>query len=70
MGPGNVLVTIKATGKGVKSLTKTGKLKGSLSVTFAPPNEDPKTQSEAVQLAKTVKKHKKAGKHKGGKHHH
>jgi sugar lactone lactonase YvrE len=70
VGPGDVQVTIKAAGKGVKSLAKSGKLKGSLTVSFAPPNEDPSTQSEDVQLAKKVKKHKKAGKHKGGRHQH
>jgi sugar lactone lactonase YvrE len=67
---GAAQIALKATGRGVKSLAKTGKLKGTLSVTFTPPNGDPNTQSEPVQLAKTVKKHKKTGKHKGGKHHH
>jgi hypothetical protein len=66
---GIVQIVLKATGKGVKALAKKGKLKGTLSVTFTPPNGDPNTQSEAVQLVKTVKKHKKTGKHKGGKHH-
>jgi hypothetical protein len=70
VGPGDVQVTITAAGKGVKSLARSGKLKGSLTVSFAPPNEDPSTQSEGVQLAKKVKKHKKSGRHKGGKHQH
>lgn len=69
-GAGALQLTLKASGRGVKALAKTGKLKGSLGVTFTPPNGDPNTQSTSVQLAKTVKKHKKAGKHKGGKHHH
>ncbi|MFI5027443.1 MAG: NHL repeat-containing protein [Solirubrobacterales bacterium] len=67
---GAVHIALNASGKGIKTLAKTGKLKGSLSVTFTPPNGDPNTQSEAVQLTQTVKKHKKRGKHKGGKHHH
>jgi DNA-binding beta-propeller fold protein YncE len=66
---GTIQITIKAAGKGVKALKKSGKLKGKLKLTFTPPNEDPSTQSKPVQLAKTVKKHKKAGKHKGGTHH-
>jgi hypothetical protein len=62
-------VTVKAAGKGVKTLNKKGKLKGSLSLTFTPPNGDPNTQSTSLQLNKKLKKKKKGkrGKGKGGK---
>ena len=63
---GTIQITIKAAGKGVKALAKKGKLKGKLTLTFTPPNEDPSTQSKQVTLSKKLKKHKKAGKRKGG----
>jgi hypothetical protein len=63
---GALIVTIKAAGKGVKTLNKKGKLKASLSLTFTPPNGDPNTQSTSVKLVKKLKK-KKHKKGKGGK---
>jgi hypothetical protein len=60
---GTIQITIKAAGKGVKALARKGKLKGKLTLTFTPPNEDPSTQSKQVTLSKMLKKHKKAGKH-------
>jgi hypothetical protein len=60
-------VTVKAAGKGVKTLNRKCKLKGSLSLTFTPPNGDPNTQSTSVQLRKKLKKPKKHKKGKGGK---
>jgi DNA-binding beta-propeller fold protein YncE len=61
---GIVHIKIKAAGKGVKSLARSGKLKGRLTLTFTPPNEDPNTQSKSIQLSKKLKKAKG---HKGGK---
>jgi len=59
---GDVKVTVKAAGKGVKALRKKGKLKGNLKLTFTPPNGDPATQSKKLTLAKKLKKSKKAKK--------
>lgn len=68
-GAGTLLVTVKAAGKGVKTLARKGKLRGTLVLTFTPPNGDPNAQSRALKLTKKLKKKKKAkrGKAKSGK---
>jgi hypothetical protein len=50
--PGAAQLLVKATGKKKKTLTQTGKVKLSVSITFTPTNGDPATQSVSVKLKK------------------
>jgi sugar lactone lactonase YvrE len=58
---GAVHIKLTAKGKGAKVLRKKGRLKGTLKLTFTPPNEDPATKSKSVQLVKKAKKHRRKG---------
>lgn len=63
---GKVVVTVKAAGKGVKALNASGKLKGTLSVTYTPTGGDPATQTLKFQLVKRKKGKGKSGQGKAG----
>lgn len=52
---GTLRVKIRAKGKGVKALNRTGKLKGTLRLTFTPRGGAPSTVTRAVTLSKAPK---------------